>query len=92
MKLFQGSRAFHLGNIAVLSYISFHVPGFENLQSLEIYGGGLTDAGVKNLKDIVSLTRLNLSHNCNLIVKMLELISGIFCLPFLLYAFLVNLN
>ena len=77
MKLFQGSHTFHLGNIAVLSYRSFHVTGFKNLQSLEICGGGLTDAGVKNLKDMVSLTQLNLSQNCNLSDKTLELIAGI---------------
>lgn len=50
---------------------------FKNLRSLEICGGGLTDAGVKHIKDLSSLTLLNLSQNCNLTDKTLELISGI---------------
>lgn len=49
---------------------------FKNLRSLEICGGGLTDAGVKNIKDLTTLRRLNLSQNCNLTDKTLELISG----------------
>lgn len=48
----------------------------KRLQSLEICGGGLTDAGVKNIKDLSSLTLLNLSQNSNLTDKTLELISG----------------
>ncbi|KAE9453586.1 hypothetical protein C3L33_14548, partial [Rhododendron williamsianum] len=51
---------------------------FKNLKSLEICGGGLTDAGVKNIKDLSSLTVLNLSQNSNLTDKCLEMISGIF--------------
>lgn len=62
-----------------------HLAAFKNLQSLEICGGGLTDAGVKNIREIVSLTQLNLSQNCNLTDKTLELISGIFFLPSILY-------
>lgn len=50
---------------------------FKNLRSLEICGGGLTDAGVKHIKDLSSLKLLNLSQNCNLTDKTLELISGI---------------
>ena len=50
---------------------------FKNLQSLEVCGGSITDAGVKNIKDLKSLTLLNLSQNCNLTDKTLELISGI---------------
>lgn len=50
----------------------------KNLQSLEICGGGLTDAGVKNIKQLSSLTLLNLSQNCNLTDKTLEMISGMF--------------
>lgn len=50
--------------------------GLKNLRSLEICGGRLTDAGVKNIKDLSSLTLLNLSQNCNLTDKTLELISG----------------
>lgn len=51
--------------------------GFKNLRSLEICGGGLTDAGVKNIKDLSSLTLLNLSQNNLLTDRTLELISGI---------------
>ncbi|KAL6125426.1 hypothetical protein ACLB2K_073485 [Fragaria x ananassa] len=50
---------------------------FKNLQSLEICGGELTDAGVKNLKDLVCLTWLNLSQNRSLTDKSLEVISGL---------------
>ena len=54
---------------------------FKNLRSLEICGGGLTDAGVKNIKDLSSLTVLNLSQNNNLTDKSLEMISGILFIP-----------
>uniref|UniRef100_A0A3Q7FUZ9 F-box domain-containing protein n=1 Tax=Solanum lycopersicum TaxID=4081 RepID=A0A3Q7FUZ9_SOLLC len=50
---------------------------FKNLRSLEICGGGLTDAGVKNIKDLTSLTLLNLSQNSHLTDKSLEVISGL---------------
>ena len=36
----------------------------------------MTDAGVKNIKDLSSLMVLNLSQNCNLTDKTLELVSG----------------
>lgn len=49
---------------------------FKNLRSLEVCGGGLTDVGVKNIKDLVSLTLLNLSQNSHLTDKSLESISG----------------
>lgn len=49
---------------------------FKNLQSLEVCGGLITDNGVKNIKDLNSLTLLNLSQNGNLTDKTLELISG----------------
>lgn len=49
---------------------------FKSLQSLEIYGGGLTDTGVKNIKDLASLTLLKLSQNDHLTDKSLESISG----------------
>ena len=49
------------------------------MRSLEICGGGLTDAGVKNIKDLSSLSLLNLSQNCNLTDKTLEMISGKLC-------------
>lgn len=67
------------------SFLSFVKTDFKNLQSLEICGGGLTDAGVKNIKDLVGLTWLNLSQNCNLTDKSLELISGIFGFSFLVF-------
>lgn len=50
---------------------------FKKLRSLEICGGGLTDAGVKNIKELTSLTLLNLSQNNLLTDKSLESISGI---------------
>ncbi|KAL6130188.1 hypothetical protein ACLB2K_068569 [Fragaria x ananassa] len=50
---------------------------FKNLQSLEICGGELTDASVKNLKDLVCLTWLNLSQNRSLTDKSLEVIFGL---------------
>lgn len=53
---------------------------FKNLQSLEACGGLITDAGVKNIKDLKALTLLNLSQNGNLTDKTLELISGTFSL------------
>ena len=40
----------------------------------------ITDAGVKNIKDLKALTLLNLSQNGNLTDKTLELISGKFSL------------
>lgn len=49
---------------------------FKNLECLEICGGGLTDAGVKNIKELAHLTVLNLSQNASLTDKTLELISG----------------
>ena len=53
------------------------VADFKNLLSLEVCGGFVTDAGVKNIKDLNALTLLNLSQNVNLTDKTLELISGI---------------
>jgi len=52
------------------------VADFKNLRSLEVCGGFVTDAGVKNIKDLKALTLLNLSQNVNLTDKTLELISG----------------
>lgn len=66
------------------SYVFSYQTDFKNLQSLEMCGGGLTDAGVKNIKDLASLTLLNLSQNYNLTDKTLELASGIFCLSSLI--------
>jgi len=43
---------------------------------LEICSGGLTDAGVKNIKELSSLMCLNLSQNSNLTDKTVELIAG----------------
>lgn len=48
----------------------------KNLRSLEICGGGLTDAGVKNIKNLTMLARLNLSQNHHLTDQSLESISG----------------
>nr|GMC71433.1 F-box/LRR-repeat protein 14-like [Ipomoea batatas] len=50
---------------------------FKNLRSLEICGGGLTDAGVKNIKDLTALSLLNLSQNSHLTDRSLETISGL---------------
>lgn len=55
----------------------YAVADFKNLLSLEVCGGFVTDAGVKNIKDLKALTLLNLSQNVNLTDKTLELISGI---------------
>jgi hypothetical protein len=51
---------------------------FKNLRSLEICSGGLTDAGVKNIKELSSLMCLNLSQNSCLTDKTVELIAGKF--------------
>ncbi|XLU49531.1 hypothetical protein S245_044345, partial [Arachis hypogaea] len=48
---------------------------FKNLQFLEICGRELTDGGVKHIKEMTSLTQLNLSQNCNLTDKILKLLS-----------------
>lgn len=53
---------------------------FRNLQSLDLCGGALTDAGVENIKDLSSLMFLNLSQNRNSTDKTLELLSGNFFL------------
>jgi hypothetical protein len=52
------------------------VSDFKNLQSLEVCSGFITDAGVKNIKDLKAMRLLNLSQNRNLTDKTLELISG----------------
>lgn len=52
------------------------ISGFKGLRSLELCGGLITDAGVKNIKDLKDLTLLNLSQNGNLTDKTLEIISG----------------
>ena len=49
---------------------------FKNLESLEVCGGSITNAGVRNIKDLKALRLLNLSQNANLTDKALELISG----------------
>lgn len=51
---------------------------FKNLQSLDLCGGRLTDAGVKNIKDLTSLMLLNLSQNFRLTDAALEFLSGMF--------------
>ncbi|GJY65178.1 F-box/LRR-repeat protein 14-like protein isoform X2 [Tanacetum coccineum] len=44
---------------------SDYLRNLKNLRSLEICGGGITDVVVKNIKDLQSLVRLNLSQNCH---------------------------
>jgi hypothetical protein len=56
----------------------YAISDFKNLESLELCGGSITDAGVKNIKDLKALTLLNLSQNANLTDKTLELISGVY--------------
>lgn len=51
---------------------------FKNLRSLDLCGGRLTDAGVKNMKDLSSLMFLNLSQNLKLTNTALEYLSGNF--------------
>lgn len=43
----------------------------------ELYGVSIIDADVKNIKDLISLTLLDLSQNSNLTGKTLELVSGL---------------
>ncbi|CAI0388764.1 unnamed protein product [Linum tenue] len=71
------SSNFRCWNKLFATYFSFMLVDFKNLQSLEICGGGITDAGVKNIKELSHLTVLNLSQNSNLTDKTLELISGL---------------
>ncbi|KAL4314972.1 hypothetical protein AHAS_Ahas15G0138500 [Arachis hypogaea] len=54
----------------------FFDAAFKKLQFLKICGRGLTDGGVKHIKEMTSLTQLNLSQNCNLTDKTLKLLSG----------------
>eukprot|EP00252_Welwitschia_mirabilis_P007649 TRINITY_DN1924_c0_g1_i6.p1 TRINITY_DN1924_c0_g1~~TRINITY_DN1924_c0_g1_i6.p1 ORF type:complete len:113 (-),score=7.71 TRINITY_DN1924_c0_g1_i6:431-769(-) len=49
---------------------------FKKLRSLELCGGGITDVGVRNMKDLTLLTSLNLSQNSSLSDVALEYISG----------------
>jgi hypothetical protein len=49
---------------------------FKQLQTLELCGGGNTDAGVRNIKDLTSLTSLNLSQNMRLTDNALQYLSG----------------
>jgi hypothetical protein len=44
---------------------------------LELCGGSITDAGVKNIKDLTSMMSLNLSQNSHLTDGALEFILGI---------------
>lgn len=62
--------------VSQILFFNCTVSDFKNLQSLEICSGGLTDAGVKNIKDLSSLTLLNLSQNSSLTDKTLQLVSG----------------
>jgi hypothetical protein len=56
------------------------VSDFKNLQYLEVCSGFITNAGVKNIKDLKAMRLLNLSQNGNLTDKTLELISGTYAL------------
>lgn len=49
---------------------------FKNLQTLELCGGGISDAGVRSIKDLTLLTSLNLSQNMRLTDNALPFISG----------------
>lgn len=70
--------------------IEIFVTDFKKLRSLEICGGGLTDAGVKNIKDLKSLMLLNLSQNSHLSDKSLEMISGILSYDIISFVFLIK--
>lgn len=52
------------------------VTDFKKLQTLELCGGGITDAGVSKITDLTSLTSLNLSQNLRLTDKALQYLSG----------------
>jgi hypothetical protein len=55
---------------------------------LELCGGGITDVGVKNIKDLTSLTSLNLSQNSRITDNALHHLSGKACqLDFVQYRF-----
>jgi Leucine-rich repeat (LRR) protein len=56
--------------------MSISVTDFKNLQTLELCGGGITDAGVRSIKDLTSLTSLNLSQNMRLTDNALQYLSG----------------
>lgn len=61
---------------------------FKKLQTLELCGGGITDVGVKNIKDLTSLTSLNLSQNSRITDNALHHLSGKACqLDFVQYRF-----
>ncbi|KAF3773513.1 hypothetical protein EJ110_NYTH55178 [Nymphaea thermarum] len=64
---------------------------FKNLRSLEVCGGGITDAEVNSIRELTCLTHLNLSQNCNLTDKALESISGVHLVPAFLLCKYVNL-
>lgn len=72
----------HLGlahfQLIWLIYIPYAcLPDFKNLVSLDICGGRITDAGVKNIGNLSSLMILNLSQNLKLTDTALEWISGL---------------
>jgi hypothetical protein len=55
---------------------------------LELCGGGITDVGVKNIKDLTSLTSLNLSQNSRITDNALHHLSGkAYQLDFVQYRF-----
>ncbi|XLU57887.1 hypothetical protein S245_052535, partial [Arachis hypogaea] len=67
----HGSMVMVLFLLVFCSWIPIEV-SFKNLQFLEICGRRLTDGGVKHIKEMTSLTQLNLSQNCNLTDKTLN--------------------
>lgn len=60
-----------------MNVFSIFCSDFKKLQSLELCGGSITDAGVKNIKDLTSMMSLNLSQNSHLTDGALEFILGI---------------
>lgn len=69
-----GSGVYSLTSLTGLTHLDFfeaHISDYgtsclrysKKLQSLELRGGSITDARVKNIKDLTSMTSLNLSQN-----------------------------
>jgi hypothetical protein len=66
-----------LDDLCLIFLCTWNVADFKNLQTLELCGGGITDAGVRSIKDLTSLTSLNLSQNPRLTDNALQYLSGI---------------
>ena len=65
-----------LDDLCLIFLCTWNVADFKNLQTLELCGGGITDAGVRSIKDLTSLTSLNLSQNPRLTDNALQYLSG----------------